>query len=233
LVAYNQAEQVLEDHRQSASDFRQRLDARRRGRRATADPSEFTQHLEEFQDLEKTVLARAKEVEQARRAFEDAAALRDQLWGQVEAQWTRAFRANLARAEYAYAAKRERALANALSMQSLLGAASGDEAGGRDDEDLNRERAALLAERTALAAEAEVKFGCTLVAEFLYWPHRYKPSAALVIALVGEPKALNIEVKALQVYEVEQSRGIAFVEPVPEADESDDDPRLTAFFARP
>ena len=53
---------------------------------------------------------------------------------------------------------------------------------------------------------------------------------ALCVPLIDDHDNLNVEVRALQPYQIERAKGIEFIEPVPREAEAAEDPRLAAFF---
>jgi hypothetical protein len=77
---------------------------------------------------------------------------------------------------------------------------------------------------------ARKTFDCTVVDEFLFWPHVDDVQAALCVPLVDEQSHFNIQIKALKVYQIERDKGLDFIEPVTEEDLGDEDPRLESFF---
>jgi hypothetical protein len=54
--------------------------------------------------------------------------------------------------------------------------------------------------------------------------------AALCIPLIDEQSHFNIQIKALKVYQIERDKGLDFIEPVPDEELNDEDPRLSSFF---
>ncbi len=226
-IELHKVEKVLEDHRQAASDLRQKIEARRKGRRMTSSVDEFQRRQSELGDLEAVIESAAREVEEIRTSFDEAVVQREELWAHVETEWTEAFRANMARAEYAYAARRVRQHAELVNQQPETPAE--DEESGGDDEvqAIIDDLEGMIQE---LIQEAETEFGCILIAEFLYWPHQDDVRAALCVSLVEERHHLNLQINPLQVYEIERSKGIDFIAPVPEDDADADDPRLESFF---
>ena len=52
----------------------------------------------------------------------------------------------------------------------------------------------------------------------------------LCVPLIDEQSHFNIQIKALKVYQIERDKGLDFIEPVPDEELNDDDPRLNSFF---
>lgn len=227
-VALEHAANDLEVHRQRASDVRQTLTARR------ADHGGDQEQLRgELERLEVTIHEAARDVERLREKLGANEARRQQMWDEVEDTWEQAFRANLASKEYAYQARRHQARARELANEQM-GQSARDRSGGSGLEErgapLGTRLDELSAQRETLIAEAEQDLGCVLIESFLYWPHAGEVSAVLCVPLVDEPKHFNIQVTALQLYEIDRNKGLEFIEPVPEEAADDDDPRLEAFF---
>lgn len=229
-IELHKAEKVLEDHRQAASELRQKIEVRRKGRRMTANVDEFQRRESELGDLESVIENAAREAENTKAQFDEAVKDRDRRWVEVEIEWTQAFRANMARAEYIYAARRERAKSE-LAPKDQAGAQEKAEPS-VDDEEINAEVDEIEQDLAALILEAEQKFGCILIVEFLYWPQQDDVRAAICVPLIHERDHLNLQITPSQVYEVERAKGIEFIAPVPEEDEDNDDPRLEAFFLK-
>src|SRR5690606_35205279 len=54
---------------------------------------------------------------------------------------------------------------------------------------------------------------CALVREFLYWPRADDNLTVLCVPLVDWPAELNVQVRGLQLCQVERSRAVDFIEP--------------------
>jgi len=230
-MALQGAEKRLEDQRATASEIRAKLEARKKGRRMTSSPQEFQRRESEIRELDTEMEKTAKECASIRERFEAVAAVRDQHWASVEHQWTDSFRSNMARAEFSYLAKRVRSDADNLSAQ--LGERAPHDPTPEEearDAELDRQITELEEKLAAAAVEAEQKFNCVLVREFLYWPRHNEITTAWCVPLITERDQLNLQVEALRVYEIERARGIEFIEPLPEEREDEEDPRLERFF---
>jgi len=219
------AEYQLAEHRQVASELRASLTASRKDEQTPAVKAEEARLEAELNVEERLVEEWDKQVQEARVRFEHATEQRDELWRTVEDAWLRAFRANMARIEYAFLGKRARAAQEAMSHAGESGAREGN--GGSTEV----EQARMESDLAALLEQAESTYDCVAIAEFLYWPHRDDMRAALCVPLVGDMHHLNMQVIKLQIYRVERAKGLKFIEPLPPVDTDDDDgTRLDGFF---
>lgn len=219
------AEYQLAEHRQAASELRAKLTASRKDEQTPAVKAEEARLEAELNVEERLVEEWDKQVQEARSRFDESTAQRDELWRVVEEAWLRAFRANMARIEYAFLGKRARADQEAMSRAEQTNEADSAES-------IEAEEARMAGELAALLEQAEADFECVAIAEFLYWPHQDDMRAALCVPLVGDMNYLNIQVTKLQIFRVERAKGLKFIEPLPEGAEAEDNDgnRLDAFF---
>jgi len=179
----------------------------------------------EIGDLERQAeAARSRLTEQVRR--------RDQLWDEVEQSWSQAFHANMARTEYLYHSRRERS--GAEDLYSRAAAVRARVSRLNDELEATHARIDVLdAEIDAHIEKAREEFDCTLVEEFMFWPREDDVKMAICVPIVQEMDHLNVQVEPLKVYQVARSKGLEFVEPLPdEAGLGVEDERLEAFFSR-
>jgi len=236
LVARDRFEKLLEDARQGAADLKARLDAAKKHTtpEGKAEAERLEMRMAEV-DAQVGYLARESTAAESRRVREDK--IKQDLWLRVEAAWSNSFHANMARSEYAFAARRTRAEAEQLFLRAAQER--------KRVEQLDAE-ALVMAQRISelegafdtLLEEGRRSFQCSLIREFMYWPHAEDVKAALTVPLIDEAKHLNIQVSAMQAYRLERGRGLDFIEPLLDRRDSDgggadsaDDPRLESFFA--
>ena len=206
-------EKVLEDYKERRDD---------RSGQAGQNDSKLKELVDEIASLEKQAgVARAK--------FDEETKLREALWEKVETTWSNAFRANMARSEFAYQGRRihskaESYFAKADEVRKEVAELSDEIA--KTDERL----ASAKADRARHLDDAKKNFDCTVVDEFLFWPNTDDVHAALCVPLIDEQSHFNIQIKALKVYQIERDKGLDFIEPVPDEKLNDDDPRLNSFF---
>lgn len=150
---------------------------------------------------------------------------KEAMWRDVAETWEIAFRARIAQAEHEYRATRLRRALKACERKPSLAIASGVDPNAPQRAALHR------AELEVLTLDAERRFGCVLIGEFMYWPVAGDPQAALCVPLIAEHDLLNLQVEPLTVYRVSRKRGLGFIEPVAsQSSPQDDDYRLDAFF---
>lgn len=217
------AEKVLEDERQRSADLRAKLGASSSGELAEGD-------AETLKSLDKRIEVLAREAQRAREKLEQEAARRDALWENVQAAWSQSFRANMARTEYLYRARRMR-------REAEQGFAFAEKEKQRADAleqqaDASAEKLVELRQQFQdIVSEAEAQFGCALIEEFLYWARSDDVDAAICVPLIEDREHLNIQIAPLHLYQADRKQGLDFLEPVPdEVDSGEEDPRLEAFF---
>lgn len=226
------ADKQVEDLRQSLSDLRVRADAARRV--ATPEGLAEAERIEARSREQATSLERSlREANEARQRLQGMQKTKDRLWGGVEESWSRAFRANMARSEYMFLARRAcsdaeeqfaRANAERRAIDHLM-----EEAKAAEQQVL-----ALKLEYRAHLEHGREQFSCAIIDEFMYWPQQEKVSGAWTVPLVDERRHLNLQVSALQLYQLERGTGLDAVEPwASEAEGSAPDARLDAFFNAP
>ena len=225
---FGRLENDLEEHRQRAADLRARVEGVRQAGRADAD-AEATRLEVRLKDAEEALRRLNQEVEDSRARVLEASARRDRMWGDVEVTWSRAFRANVARAEYRYQAKRVQAETEALFAKAAQERKHAEELM-QEVRGIEELIASLDTQYEEHLERGRTAFECTLERDFLYWPSDDDVKTVYCVALIDEPIHFNIQVVALQIYRVERSRGVDFIEPLPEQEAVDDDPRLHAFF---
>ena len=158
-------------------------------------------------------------------------AIHEDLWEEVEASWSSAFRANLGRSEYAYQSRRLRGEAEEQFVKSSHERRRVDTLG-EEAKHLESKFGEYRDEIMMHMKEARTRFDCTVVEEFLYWPKQGEVRSVLCVPLIDDRDYLNVQVQALSIYQLDRTKGLDFVEPVAGSTETaGEDPRLTAFFA--
>ncbi|MEE8408135.1 MAG: hypothetical protein V3T05_00890 [Myxococcota bacterium] len=229
-VDLGRLEYLLAEDRQEASELRAELAASRKRGDAPNIEVERARLENELETAETAITELAAQVEEAQDNLDIESKRRDELWGVVEEMWMTAFRANMARIEYDFLAKRSRAEVDVLAREH----AAHKSDGGPKEEDLETvEKRTAEAEQEIVEAleEADGAFECAAIAEFLYWPQEDDRRGAVCVPLVGDRDHLNLQVDKLQVYRVDRNKGLKSIEPLPDLVDSDDDVRLDAFFA--
>ena len=230
--ASDNADKQVEDLRQNLNDLRTRAEAARRVR-SPEGMSEAERIDMRARELETTLERTIRDATEARTRLNTMQGNKERMWVGVEQSWSRAFRANMARAEYMYLARRARteaeeqfarAAAERRSIDHLV-----DEAKVAEQQML-----ALKLEYKAHLERGREQFGCVIIDEFMYWPQQEKVSGAWTVPLVDERRHLNLQVAALQLYQLERGTGLDAVEPwASEVEGNEPDARLDAFFSVP
>ena len=71
---------------------------------------------------------------------------------------------------------------------------------------------------------------CSIISDFLFWAHETDVHAAVCVPLIDEFEHFNIQIHAKKVYLISQEKGLDFIEPLPEEEMGEEDPRLESFF---
>ena len=228
--ATDRLEKSFEDEKQRLREMQARIDTVRESKASEAQ-AEADRLEGRARELEHSIHRTEKDVEAARAKQGTLEQHKDSLWVDVEDAWSRAFQANIARTEYAYEGRRARGEAESLFGQSTTERRRID-ALHAEAVQVKQRIFELATELDKLLQTARDDFHCVLIEEFLFWPQKGNVATAWVVPLIDERHHLNIQVEALQLYQVERSKGLDFVEPVPEEGEAPpQDLRLDAFFA--
>lgn len=219
-MVWHAAEKRVEDARADVNEVSTEIEAeKKRG----GDVSRLKDRLDE---LEKQRDQLARLAAEAKQESDRQYAERLRLWELVEDSWHRSLRANLARSEYAYQARRCRSEAEALFAGTAL------------------EGTLSEADATAAVEEAERAyfqhlgagrdlFKCVLIEEFVFIPIADDSKWIWCVPLIEEPDELNVQLTRFGIYQIERGRALDYIEPVAVAElesADDDDPRLDAFF---
>lgn len=140
---------------------------------------------------------------------------RDRLWADVEAAWEASFEQSLLGHEHSDRSRRIRKEAERLFEEAEERKQRSRQLRG-EAEAAEREHAAAAERQAKLLERARHELGCAAGERFLYWRHREDKRAAFAVALVDDAEGYAVPVKALQVYSVGPTRGVAFLEPARE-----------------
>lgn len=193
-------------------------------------------HLEEAREKKHSageVVALEKGVRQIAEDYTREDGRKARLWDEVERLWARSAEVNLLVAEQRALGKKVRRHA-----EELFGVAEERKQKAKElkteTEAAARSVEAAKARRSGLLEEAREKFGCSTGTDFLYFRHRDDQRMAYCIALLEDRDGYNLEVKPLAVYQVDRTRGVAFLEPARAASLSQEegDLRFEEYFLR-
>lgn len=214
-------EKHVEDLRQDISGATAELEAAKKNR--SGDVAKLEERLRE--------LARQRDekvkVSDAAKATSTAEyERREAMWTDVEESWKRSLRANLARSEYTYQARRMRGIAEAY-----LSGETPQPTSVLDEDALAEAATDAESAMEAHLQKARDELGCVLIEDFMYFPNQGESTKQVFcVPLIDESEHLNVQVHAKQIYVVEKARGLDFIEPIAVEIALEDDPRLEAFF---
>lgn len=173
-------------------------------------------HLEEVRERKtappKVIAELEKGLKQLMDDYQREDGRKARAWDEVEKLWARSTEVNLQVSE-------ERALGKKVRRhaEELFGVAEERKQKTKElkTETENAARAveAAKARHSALLEQAREKFGCSAGTDFLYFRHKEDQRMAFCIALLDDREGYNLEVKPLGVYQVDRTRGVAFLEP--------------------
>lgn len=217
---WDAAEKRVQDARTQVNELSSEIEAEKRRK---GDVSRLSERLKEAERQRDQL---AKVAEDSKTESDRQYAERLRLWDEVEDSWQRSLRANLARSEYAYQARRSRSEAEALF------------AGTEVDAPMNEQDATAAVEAAERDYFAHLDAGrdafkCVLIEEFVFIPIADDSKWVWCVPLVEEPDEFNVQLSRLAIYQIERGRALDYIEPVALAElesAEEDDPRLSAFF---
>jgi hypothetical protein len=203
---------VVQQQRGQVAEARAALEAAKKADRGATEVDLLAARLEAAErDLEATL----RDVELLVARAEQDKKRELGVWNEEESAWFAAFRANLARSEHAYEARRLRGRTEmpfAKAAEQRRHADELERRAKREAEELARTKA-LLEERLQTA---ENTFECARIGEFLFWPMQEDLGSAYCVPLIDEPTLFNVPASALRLYRVERARGLDHLEPIAE-----------------
>jgi hypothetical protein len=156
-----------------------------------------------------------RQLRSLRDAYAEEDRKRSKLWDEVESAWERSFERSLLAAEHGTRARRIIREAERLFKEADEGRARAKQLREQLDE-AERASGEASRRRAGLLDTARERFGCVAGEAFLYWRHPDDPRAAWAVALREDAAGWNLAVKALEVYTVDRTRGVALLEPARE-----------------
>ncbi len=193
-------------------------------------------HLEEAREKKHSageVLALEKGLKQLADDYAREEGRKARSWDEVERLWARSAEVNLRVAEQRALGKKVR-----RNAEKFFGLADERKQKARelkvDTEFAARALETAKARRSGVLEEAREKFGCSAGTDFLYFRHRDDQQMAYCIALLEDRDGYNLEVRPLAVYQVDRTRGVAFLEParVASLSQEEGDLRFEEYFLR-
>ncbi len=145
---------------------------------------------------------------------------KNRLWEEVERIWARSMELALLMAERRTQGKKVRVEAERLFKQAEDRKQRAHKLRA-EAEEIARERESAESKMAEAMKEACERFGCAQGDEFAYFRQKESPKRAWCVALVEDGQSYNIEVKPTAVYDIDQKRGVEFLEPAVEVRSSD------------
>ncbi len=195
---------------------------------------------EKSEDPEKTIKRREIELERLQKEllenqvlFERGSRRKDNLWEEVEQLWGRSLDLILKVSERRVKSKRIRQKAEALFKDAERYRID-VEALRKESEEVLQEKQDVEITLSEAKHSARNDFGCLIGEDFLYWPSRLNNKEVFCIPLRSQSSGYNIELIAKKIYLIERQKGVEFIQPLPQIEESekDDDVRIDSFFSK-
>lgn len=165
--------------------------------------------------------------------YEREAVKKKRLWEDVERIWATSIEYNLKVAEAQAKSRRFKREAE-LSLKESNNYKKNSSEKMLEIEQRNSEKEKAEQYITELLRVAREKFECIAEDEFLYWQQRENAQLIFCVPLVTDCDNYNVEIRALNIYQVDRGRGVAFIEPLPGEKKLNDeeDSRIDDFFLK-
>ncbi|MCX7945295.1 MAG: hypothetical protein N2746_12375 [Deltaproteobacteria bacterium] len=154
-----------------------------------------------------------KEFARVSELYEREAAKKKKLWEEVEMIWGISIEYNLKVAEAQAKSKRFKKEAEKLLKESNYYIRKANEKQSQLEQ-LNSEREKDIRYIGELLRLAREKFECIAEDEFLYWQQKENAQLIYCVPLITDLDNYNIEIRALNIYQVDRSKGVSFIEPL-------------------
>lgn len=170
------------------------------------------------------------ELKKLRTEYAAANEQKEALWHAEETLWLKVAERTLMIPELEVRANRLESRYGVLmhrveELESRASSLNGELADERDDLSEVQKQIARL------RAAARASFSCLCHEDFLYWPSGDDSRLVLVVALSGNTKDYNIEVRSGQMYQCDTEKGVRYLEPLSVGSgEVERDERLIRFF---
>lgn len=201
---------------------------------SAADRQEVISLRTTLKNKEQMLDSLTKEFTRVSELYEREAAKKKKLWEEVEIIWAKITEYNLKVAEAQVKSKRFK-----REAERLL----------RESNNFNKRIAELKAEQEELYSALEKdkqyieellrlareQFECIAEDEFLYWQQKENSQLIYCVPLITDLDNYNIEIRALNIYQVDRTRGITFIEPLVEERKrisDEEDTRIDDFFLK-
>lgn len=201
---------------------------------AASDRQEVINLRTTLKNKEQALESLSKEFTKISELYEREAAKKKKLWEEVEMIWSITTEYNLKAAEAQAKAKRLKRDAERLLKESNYFTRKALEKQS-EQENLISQREKDIEYIEELLRLAREKFECIAEDEFLYWPQKENPQMIYCVPLITDLENYNIEIRALNIYQVDKTKGVSFIEPVAEDRKrikDEEDTRIDDFFLK-
>ncbi len=175
-----------------------------------------------------------KEFAKVSEMYEREAAKKKKLWEEVEMIWGITIEYNLKVAEAQAKSKKFKRDAERFLRESNYISRKGAEKQSQLEQ-LNAEREKDIKYIEELLRIARERFECIAEDEFLYWQQKENSQLIYCVPLITDLDNYNIEIRALNIYQVDRSKGVSFIEPLAEERKrisDEEDSRIDDFFLK-
>ncbi|MGC9044492.1 MAG: hypothetical protein ACP5KG_11625 [Myxococcota bacterium] len=187
-----------------------------------------------LKNKEQTLESLNREFSKISEQYEREAARKKKLWEDVEMIWSMSIEYNLKVAEAQAKSRKFKREAERLLQESNYFNRKAKEKHA-EIEQMNSEREKNVKYIEELLRLAREKFECIAEDEFLYWQQKENSQMVYCVPLITDLDNYNIEIRALNIYQVDRTRGVTFIEPLVESSKrisDEEDTRIDDFFLK-
>ncbi len=216
----------LESVRQEVEMIRQKLSS-------ASDRQEVMNLRTTLKNKEQEMEALNKEYNKVGELYEREAAKKKKLWEDVERIWATSIEYNLKVAEaQAKSRKFKRDAEQFLKESNYDKRRASDIRSDIEQKNSDKEKAEQYIEE--LLRLAREKFECIAEDEFLYWQQKENAQLIYCVPLINDLENYNVEIRALNIYQVDRTKGVTFIEPLPgeKRISDEEDRRIDDFFLK-
>lgn len=175
-----------------------------------------------------------KEFAKISEQYEREAARKKKLWEDVEMIWNISIEYNLKVAEAQAKSKKFKREAEIFLQESNYFNRKAQEKH-TEAEQLNSEREKDIKYIEELLRLARERFECIAEDEFLYWQQKENSQLVYCVPLITDLDNYNIEIRSLNIYQVDRTKGVTFIEPLVDSNKrisEEQDTRIDDFFLK-
>jgi chromosome segregation ATPase len=213
--------------------LKQDIETLRKRLESASDRQEVMNLRTALKSKEQALESVSKEFAKVSEQYEREAARKKKLWEDVEMIWGISIEYNLKVAEAQMKAKKFKREAEQLLKESNYDSKRASDIRAEIEQKKSEKEQAekYVQELLRLARE---RFDCIAEDEFLYWQQKENSQFIYCVPLITDLDNYNIEIRALNVYQVDRSKGVTFIEPLPgeKRIREEEDTRLDDFFTK-